>query len=97
LDGISFWKRENEDAIKHLRVAKALQPTPEVLYQLGLACLRSGQIDAARSAYREGVELFGANSGVVLRVPQYLQWCIQEDIYPEIAREILFQYWPDGR
>ena len=91
LDGV------DSEAIRHFQAARTLQPSPAVLFNLGFAYLRTGQVDSARSAYREGVELFGVNGGTDMKAPDNLRRLIREGIHPEAAREILSQYWEQER
>ncbi len=84
---------KTDEAIRHLERARSQRPSPAALFNLGFSYLRAGQVDVARSVYREGVELFGAQSGEEAQAPENLRWLIRRDLHADVAREILLLYW----
>ena len=83
----------DSEAILHLERARAQQASPGGMFNLGFSYLRSGQIDTARTVYRQAVDLFGIDSGLEAQAPENLRLLIREDIQADVAREILLQYW----
>jgi len=84
---------KTDEAIRHLERARSQRPSPAALFNLGFSYLRAGQVDVARSVYREGVELFGVQSGEEAQAPKNLRWLIRRDLHADVAREILLLYW----
>jgi tetratricopeptide (TPR) repeat protein len=72
---------KTDEAIRHLERARSQRPSPAALFNLGFSYLRAGQVDVARSVYREGVELFGAQSGEEAQAPENLRWLIRRDLH----------------
>ncbi len=51
-------------------------PLPDLI-AIGVAYRQESEIDSARSVYKEGIELFGAHSGIDSKAPHHLKRLIE--------------------
>ena len=85
---------EYGEAIQYLRQLAAEDTARQAKFALGLAYLRSGQVDSARAVYDRVVVQFGVEEGKRIGADANLRWLVKRGEHAVEAREILERYWP---
>lgn len=85
------------EAITHYQAVLATGPSIHAQFNLGLAYLAKGEVEAARSAYVQAITRFGAAAGERIGAARDLQALIAEGRGGAVAGEFLHTYWPAVR
>jgi tetratricopeptide (TPR) repeat protein len=84
-----------QEAIDQYQVALSLGPSSHALFNLGLAYLVQGRVQAARQTYARAVAEFGAREAEIIGAVSDLKELIDKDLCAAEAQDILETYWPD--
>ena len=86
---------ELDNSVRAYRKALDRQPQCAAYTALGLAYLRQGDIEAARRAYAQGMQMFGAAEAERVGALQDLRNLIDRGTRVAEAKEILDTYWSE--